>query len=90
MIGETCTDGDGNYGIRLTTDAANGPEVYVKILHGGGLGACPGTTSKICTVRDHVLKQLYSLRTINYPYPVAGSVTIPLTSPCARRGVHGV
>ena len=30
-----------------------------------------------------MLKQLYSLRSANYPYPLAGSVTIPMLSLCA-------
>lgn len=81
VIGETFTDGDGNYGLRLPSAAAGGADVYVKVFTRGVPGACPGTESGICTVKDAVLKQLYSLRSIDYPYPVTGSVVIPVTSP---------
>jgi hypothetical protein len=62
LLAETATDGDGNFGVVLVHEQTSGPQIYVKVFTEGVSGAYPGTTSTICTVKDDVLKSLYSLK----------------------------
>ncbi len=81
LMAETYTDGDGHYGVLPTSTPNSGAEIYVKVYTDGVSGACPGTTSAICTVKDDVLKRPYGLKSIPQPYALESSTTISLRSP---------
>ncbi len=81
VVGRTGTDGYGTYGFMLPLDGGSSSHICVRVLTAGAAGACPGTTSGICMVKDDVLRQLYMLASPFHPYPLDSSTTINLTSP---------
>ena len=80
LIGQTHTDNNGDYGIVLT-DQAGGHDIYVKVLSEAVAGAYPGTTGKICVVKDDVLDETYSVASPLYPHPRDSSVMVNMTAP---------
>ena len=81
LIGQTHTDNNGDYGVVVLSDENGGHDIYVKVLAEAVGGACPGTTSKICVVKDDVLDETYSLASPLYPHPRDSSVMVNMTAP---------
>lgn len=69
VIRETCTDADGNYGMLLPKDKSSSPLLYVKAFTQAVEGAYAGTTSAICSVRDDVFHEVYSVKSPLNPRP---------------------
>jgi hypothetical protein len=81
LLGQTHTNGEGLYGLILANDGNSGRDIYVKVLSEGVSGAYPGTTSRICTLKDAVLDEVYSLVSDLHPHPRNSSAVIDLMSP---------
>lgn len=81
LLGQTHTDQDGIYALILANDGNSGRDIYVKVLSEGVSGAHPGTTSKMCTLKDAVLDEVYALVSDLHPHPGSSSVVIDMTSP---------
>lgn len=69
MIREAYADADGNYGVLLQKDAGEGGRIYIKAFPQASANALQGTSSTICSVRDDVLREIYSLKSPLYSYP---------------------
>ncbi len=80
VVGETYTDQDGNYSILILMDEKSGRQVYVKAFTQAVPGVYAGTTSRICSVQDDVLHQVYSLKSPLYPHPQEASLTASMTT----------
>ncbi len=80
VIGETYTDQDGNYGSLVLMDDKSGRQVYVKAFTQAVPGAYAGATSGVCSVRDDVLQEVYSLKSSLYGHPRDTSRTISMTA----------
>ncbi|MEJ2705649.1 MAG: hypothetical protein P8Z79_24700 [Sedimentisphaerales bacterium] len=80
LIGQTHTDDGGNYGLVLN-DGKNGADIYVRVFTEGVGGACAGTTSTICSVRDSLFGEVYTLQSAAYPHPGDSFVIIDVTAP---------
>ena len=76
VIRETYTDSDGNYGMLLKKDKSSSPLLYVKAFTQAVAGVYAGTTSRICSVRDDVLHEVYSLKSPPNPRPWYDTLTI--------------
>ena len=81
LLGQTHTDQKGDYAVILPNDGQAAGSIYVKVLTQGVSGAYPESTSRICVLRDAVLKETYSLSSAVHPHPQAASGIINLTSP---------
>jgi len=81
LLGQTHTVHNGDYGLILPEDQNWGNDIYVKVLAEGVSGAYPDTTSRICILKDAVLKETYSLLSTAYPHPQEASVLVNLTTP---------
>jgi hypothetical protein len=81
LIAQTHTDGSGNYGIILQNAGQSGREIYVKVFAQGMSGACPGTTSQICSVKDDIFGEIYTLQSSLYPHPGNSFVIVDITAP---------
>jgi len=80
VIGETSTDQNGNYGVLILADSRSGQRVYIKAFTQVAAGVYAGTTSTICSVRDDVLHEVYSLKSSLYPHPRDASLTANMTA----------
>jgi hypothetical protein len=61
----------------LLQKSGNGSsQVYLKAFTQAVAGAYGGTTGKICSVRDDVLHEIYSLKSPSYAHPRDGSLTV--------------
>lgn len=81
LLGQTHTNGEGLYGLILANDGNSGRDIYVKVISEGVSGAYPGTTSRICTLKDAVLDEVYALVSDPHPHPRDSSAVIDLVSP---------
>lgn len=82
VIGQTYTDHNGNYGVIVLNDDQSGQDIYVKVFTDSN--AYPGTTSKICNVKDDIFGESYSLESSLYLHPRDSSVIVDMTEPKSR------
>ncbi len=81
VLRETHTDGSGNYSARVPAHGKNAREVRVEVYTQGASGAYPGTTSKICSVRDEVFEEVYRLQSELYLKSQDSSLTVDMAAP---------
>lgn len=81
LVWQTFTDPNGNYSLILPSDEDRPGDIYVKILTEGVSGAYPGSDSSLCSLRDDVFGETYSLVSPVHAHPQEASVVINMTAP---------
>ena len=81
LLGQTHTDPNGNYAFTFSSDEEGNDRLYVKVSTEGVSGAYPDTTSKICSLKDDVFHEPYSLISHVHAHPGEASVVVNLTAP---------
>ena len=79
MIGQTHTDHMGNYGVIVENNGQVSHKIYARVYTKGYSGAYPGTTSRICDVKDDVFGESYFSESPLYSHPGNSSVVIDKT-----------
>ena len=83
-LASTHTDHDGCYGIVLPPNPHANRAVYIRVYTEATVGAYPGSTRSICTVRTDGFDTPYYKESPAYAYPHTTSVTINMTAAESR------
>jgi hypothetical protein len=80
VIGQTNTDDNGLYNLIIPDDANSTNKIYIKVFSEGVGGVYPETSSNICSIRDAVFDQTYSLKSALCSHPHYSSLRVDLTT----------